>query len=183
MSIPLCFPNQEQISSGSTNKLQNVMNKRNRRSRSDRLFKLSTSSSVTWPPNTTFLIPSDGWNQINQTKESLVTSPNYLLARRSNKSCETPIERAPGGAVKRRRRGQGSRESGSRTRWADPRWISGTSSRECSFSADNAPEMWVEWRKWPRARGGLCSGMVGFVGILKWGEESGVQERETWSRD
>lgn len=31
-------------------------------SRSHRLFKLSTSSSVTWPPNTTFLIPSDGWN-------------------------------------------------------------------------------------------------------------------------
>lgn len=37
---------------------------------SDLLFKLSTSSSVTCPPNTTLLIPSDGCHFIPTNSES-----------------------------------------------------------------------------------------------------------------
>lgn len=38
------------------------------------MFKLSTSSSVTCPPNTTLLIPSDGWNYSHLNP--IIISPN-----------------------------------------------------------------------------------------------------------
>lgn len=85
-----------------------------RRSRSDRLFKLSTSSSVTWPPNTTFLIPSDGYNHPQNNSQSAnqqitnKTKKITLIAETRNFKIEfwylvRPRSRARGGGGERSR--------------------------------------------------------------------------------
>lgn len=149
-----------------------------RRSRSDRLFKLSTSSSVTWPPNTTFLIPSDGYNHPQNNSQSanqqITKKKNYI--NRRNKEFQNRIL-IPGEAEKqserRRRWEKQNQQSESRTRWADPRWMCVASSPEYSspfrvgsrtvryHHHHHCPGKPPKWQYWPRAPERSCCVFVG----------------------
>ena len=90
--------------------------------RSHRLFKLSNSSSVTWPPNTTLLIPSDGYKSI--TKRLISYWIKFFLRKWKGIKERNWKWKLPGGAEWSEKQSQRreNQEAESRTTWADLQW-------------------------------------------------------------